>query len=173
MDLLYRALGIGLEAKDLSFRHVALRAIVVFFASLLMVRLAKKRFLPHKTAFDAILFFVLASMLSRAINGSAAFFPTLGAGFLLIILHRIIAVLACRFHQFGKIVKGTETILVKDGRVLEGALLAHSLSESDLLEQMRLNAGVENPDEAKEARYERSGEISVIRKKQPGTDPAL
>ena len=38
-----------------------------------MVRLGDKRFLSKKTAFDAILGFILASMLARAVNGYVCF----------------------------------------------------------------------------------------------------
>ncbi len=48
-------------------------------AALVMIRLGTKRSLAEKTAFDAVLLIVLASILARAVNGSAAFFPTLGA----------------------------------------------------------------------------------------------
>jgi hypothetical protein len=43
-----------------------------------MVRVANKRIFSKTTAFDAVLGFIMASMLARAVNGSAAFFPTLG-----------------------------------------------------------------------------------------------
>jgi uncharacterized membrane protein YcaP (DUF421 family) len=162
-SVLQTALGLNLESRDLTFLHMALRCVVVFIASLVMVRFAKKRFLPHKTAFDAILFFIFASMLSRAINGSAPFFPTLGTGFVLVALHRMLAFLACKCHTLGQWIKGSETILVKEGEVVSEALRAHSLSEEDLLEELRLNGNVSCLTDVAEARYERSGEISVIK----------
>ena len=71
-------LGLGFEAKDLTFIQISLRAIIVFLTTLIMVRLGHKRPLAQKTPFDAILLVILASVLSRAVNGSAAFFATLG-----------------------------------------------------------------------------------------------
>ncbi len=163
-SFLQTALGLNLETGDLTFMHMALRSLVVFFASLVIVRLAKKRFLPHKTAFDAILFFMFASMVSRAINGGAPFFPTLGAGFVLVALHRFLAFLACHSSPLGQWIKGRETILIKDGKLDPAALRAHSLTEADLLEELRLNGNIGRPTEVAEARYERSGEISVLKK---------
>jgi uncharacterized membrane protein YcaP (DUF421 family) len=152
------------EPHKLTFLAMTLRAIIVFFASLIMVRLAAKRFLPHKTAFDAILSFVLASTLSRAINGSAAFFPTLGVGFVLIGIHRLVAMFACISHPFGKLVKGHEAILVRNGEVLRETLRKHQLTEEDLREQLRIEGHLDDITRIKEARFERSGEISVIKK---------
>jgi uncharacterized membrane protein YcaP (DUF421 family) len=57
--------------------QVSLRALIMFIAALIIVRLGSKRFLARKTAFDFILAFMLGSMLSRAINGSAELLPTL------------------------------------------------------------------------------------------------
>src|ERR1700748_2549565 len=73
-------LGIGLDPKNLTFLQIALRGIIVFAVTLLMVRLGDKRFLSQKTAFDAILGLILASMLARAVNGSSSFWATLGGG---------------------------------------------------------------------------------------------
>src|SRR6266568_6458414 len=87
-------LGLGVEPKDLSFVQISLRGIIVFLATLIAVRLGHKRPLAQKTPFDAILLVILASVLSRAINGSAAFFATLGGGVALVVLHRLFAYLA-------------------------------------------------------------------------------
>jgi uncharacterized membrane protein YcaP (DUF421 family) len=162
-DHLKQLLGLDLGPKDLTFLHVTIRGILVFFAALVMVRLSDKRFLPHKTAFDAILFFVMASMLSRAINGSAAFFPTLGATFVLVLLHRALAAIAFSHHYFGRLIKGTEDLLIKDGVVMDDRLRKNKITMDDLREELRLNGNVDDPKKIKEAKYERSGEISVIK----------
>src|SRR5713101_2633606 len=57
-------LGLGAEPKDLTFVQISLRGIIVFLATLIMVRLGHKRSLAHKTPFDAILLVILASVLS-------------------------------------------------------------------------------------------------------------
>jgi len=71
-------LGLGSDAADLTFLQISLRGVVVFVAALAIVRCGDRRFLSQTTAFDAVLGFILASMLARAVNGTAAFFPTLG-----------------------------------------------------------------------------------------------
>src|SRR5947207_2977547 len=88
-ELLQTLLGISTEAKELTFLQVSVRGVIVFIATLVMVRLSSKRSLAEKTAFDAVLVVIIGSMLSRAINGSAAFLPTLGSGFVLVLLHRL------------------------------------------------------------------------------------
>src|SRR6476659_10980583 len=94
-------LGVGQDATELTFTQISLRGIIVFFAALVIVRCGDRRFLSQKTAFDAVLGFILASMLARAVNGTAAFLPTLGGGFVLVMLHRVLASWARRSHRFG------------------------------------------------------------------------
>src|SRR5687768_14938175 len=98
-------LGLGAEPEDLTFAQVSLRGVIIFVLTLVMVRLSSKRSLAEKTAFDAIFIVILASILSRAINGSAGFFTTIGGGFILVFLHRSFSWIACRSHAFGKLIK--------------------------------------------------------------------
>jgi hypothetical protein len=68
-------LGLSADPKGFTFVQVSVRGIIVFLTTLIMVWLGHKRSLAHKTPFDALLLVILAAVLSRAINGSAAFFP--------------------------------------------------------------------------------------------------
>ena len=45
MAAISRALGLGLEAKDLNVGHMSLRALVVFAAAVAMLRVGDKRFM--------------------------------------------------------------------------------------------------------------------------------
>ena len=156
--------ALGLEAERLTLWHMALRAVVVYVAALIMVRLGEKRFFGKNSAFDIILGIVFGSVVSRAINGTAEFFPTLGAGLALIGLHWLFAFVAFRHSRFGTLIKGSPRTLVEDGKILWDALRASDLSEDDLRSALRLQANLENLEEIRQARLERSGNISVIKK---------
>ena len=159
-------LGLGREPKTLTFLQIVLRGVVVFLVTLVIVRLGDKRFLSKKTAFDAILGFILASMLARAVNGSAAFWPTLGGGFVLVALHRLIAFSTRRWHGLGILVKGTSDLVIRDGEIVESALRHNDFSKHDLLEDLRLNARLDDPAKVKVAYVERNGHISAVPKEQ-------
>src|SRR5712664_609264 len=98
-------LGLNVEPRDLTLTQVSLRGVLVFVAALIMLRVADRRFLAKLSAFDALLGFILASMLARAVNGSASFFPTLGGAFVIVCLHRLLARLAFTYEKFGRLVK--------------------------------------------------------------------
>jgi uncharacterized membrane protein YcaP (DUF421 family) len=157
-------LGLGAEPKDLTFIQVSLRGIVVFLVTLITVRLGHKRSLSRKTPFDAVLLVILASVLSRAINGSAAFFATLGGGVVLVLLHRLFAFLAFYSHGFGMLVKGRPDVVVRNGRRDLAMMWRNHVSAHDMDEDMRLSAHTDDLSKIREARVERSGDISFIEK---------
>jgi uncharacterized membrane protein YcaP (DUF421 family) len=157
-------LGIGNEPKALTFAQIAIRGVIVFVVSLTMVRLGDKRFLSKKTAFDAILGLILASMLARAVNGSSAFWPTLGGGFVLVGLHRLIAFASRRWHTFGIWVKGTSDLVVRDGQIIEDGMRRNDLSRHDLEEDMRSKGQLDEISKIKVAYAERDGHISIVPK---------
>jgi uncharacterized membrane protein YcaP (DUF421 family) len=163
-DSFSRLLGLGLEPRDLTFLQISLRGAVVFVATLIMVRLGHKRSLARKTAFDAILIVILASVLSRAVNGSAAFFPTLGGGLVLVLIHRLFALAAFHSHWFGCLIKGKPDVIVEDGQVDRRNVRRNHISMHDLQEDLRLDAKTEDLQRIKVARVERSGDISFIKK---------
>src|SRR6476661_3153268 len=160
------ALGLGLSATDLTFTQISLRAVIVFVITVTIIRLGDRRFLSQKTAFDAVLGFILASMLARAVNGTAAFFPTLGGGFILVMLHRVLAYWSRRSHTLGNAIKGRSDVIIRDGQVDEAVTSRNRLSEHDLLEDLRLHGNVSQPADVALAVFERNGHISVVRRQR-------
>jgi uncharacterized membrane protein YcaP (DUF421 family) len=157
-------LGLGRPPQNLTFIQIAVRGIIVFTVALITVRLGDKRFLSNKTAFDAILGLILASMLARAVNGSSAFWPTLGGGVVLVGLHRLIAFLSRSSHKFGNLVKGTSDLVISNGEIIQSGMRRNDLSEHDLHEDLRFNGQVDDPNQVKAAYVERNGQISVVRR---------
>lgn len=115
-------LGLGVESKELTFLQISMRGVVVLIATLIIVRLGQKRSLGKKTAFDAVLLVILASALARAINGSAAFFPTLGGCLVIVLFHRLLGLAACRWHWLGVLMKSHPDILVLNGELQRDAM---------------------------------------------------
>ena len=161
-DFLAPFLGLGVEPKDLTLLQISLRGIIVFIVTLIMVRLGHKRSLARKTAFDAVLLVILASVLSRAINGSAAFFATLGGGVVLVLLHRMLALAAYHSHWFGILIKGRPEPIVEDGEYLWQPMRRNHVSVHDIQEDMRLSMHADDISKIKKARVERSGDVSFI-----------
>lgn len=159
-------LGIGVEPKDYTVLQVCVRTLIVFFVALILIRLADRRFLAQKTGFDAVVAFILASTLSRGINGSAGLTPTIATGALIILLHRLLARLSFRSVMVCRLLKGDSHAVIENGRVIEKNLARFDLTIDDLREDIRLEGRPADFQKIQEARIERSGEISVVPAKE-------
>jgi uncharacterized membrane protein YcaP (DUF421 family) len=158
-------LGFGLEGKDINFLQMAVRAVVVYIVTVLIVRLGKKRFMGRATAFDVILGIMLGSIVSRGVTGNAPFLGALAASAVLLLMHWLFSAIALRWHGFGWLVKGRSVVLVRDGAVDEKVLRKVHITEKDLWEDLRTK-GISDMRQVAEACLERSGQLSVIKAKQ-------
>ena len=162
-ECLERVLGLGVNPGSLGFGQMAARAVVVFVFAVALARVADRRVLGHSAGFDIMLLVVLGSVLSRAINGQAAFFPTLGVSAVLVGLHHVVATIAFRSHAFSKLVKGEPRVLVRDGKLVPRELARNKFTKDDVDENLRLNGGSATLADVAEARLERNGSVSVVR----------
>jgi uncharacterized membrane protein YcaP (DUF421 family) len=156
-------LGLSLKAEDLGFFHMAVRAFLMYLILIAVVRAAKKRFLGQPTAFDMILVIVLGSVAARALTGGSPYFPSVLALLVIVALHWIFSYVARDSRWFSGLIKGHSTLLVAEGRVQQGPLADAHMSRDDLDEDLR-QQGVSDPKNVKEARLERSGRLSVIKR---------
>jgi uncharacterized membrane protein YcaP (DUF421 family) len=159
-------LGPDGKANDLTLLQISLRGFIIFLSGLAIVRIGDRRSLAQKTAFDAMFIVLLGSMLSRAINGTAPFFTTIAAGIVLMIIHRMFAFGSFKSHWFGKLIKGQNLVLVRDGEVDWKAMKDGLVSKHDLDEDLHLGGRTEDLESIKLARLERSGDISFIKKEK-------
>jgi len=149
----------------LKLHQIAARAVVVFLAGLAIVRLGKSRLIGRVTALDVIVGVTLGSLLGRGITGHASISGTAVATATIVFTHWLFTLLACRWHDFGTVIKGQASLLVRNGRIDDGAMLQSHISLNDLMEAVRLK-GLETIEEVHHAYKERNGEISVVEKKR-------
>ncbi len=160
---------LGIGADNLALWQMVLRALLVYPAAIVLVRLGRKRFLGEYAALDAILGFMLGSILSSALTGSTPFFETiLGAALTLVLVHWLFAAISFYSDRFGTLVKGNRRELVSDGEIDWDAMQQSNLSEDDLMAAVRREANVADVSKVQQAILERSGNISVLtRKREP------
>jgi len=157
-------LGPDGKATELTLLQISLRGALIFLSGIIMVRIGDRRSLSQKTAFDAVFIVLIGSMLSRAINGTAPFYTTIAAGFVLMIIHRACAFGACKWHSFGQLLKGSAITVVRNGEVDWDQLNDRLVSKHDFEEDLRLAGKTDDVSTIKLARLERSGDISFIKK---------
>jgi uncharacterized membrane protein YcaP (DUF421 family) len=97
-------------------------------------------------------------------TGKAPFWPALAATLLLVVLHRVLAMLTLRWNWLAKLVKSEPAVLIRDGVEDPKAMLRHGIGQADMLESLRLEQ-TEAPQDVRLATLENSGKISVVRRK--------
>lgn len=154
--------GLGAYAQSAGPLQAALRTVLVYVSALALVRLGSKRFLSQATAFDVIVAIMLGSIMSRAVDSSSPFLPTLLVAGVLVGLHWLFALLAYHTSWFGSLVKGERVQLIKDGEIQEDGMRRGSITEDDLKQALRTQTRQTDPAKVKLAYLERNGEISII-----------
>ena len=162
-------LGLELSTKDIGVWQMSLRACVVFLLAIGMIRLGDERFMGRSTVLDLMLGIIFGSVVSRAITGTAPFFPTLAASVVLVAMHWTFSAIAFRSRDFGRIIKGRPHQLVKDGEIDWNEMRITHISENDLKEALRLHGHRDDLENIESAYLERSGGISII-PSQPAVD---
>jgi uncharacterized membrane protein YcaP (DUF421 family) len=152
------------QGKDLNALQMSLRAIVVFFIALALIRFTGMRVFGIKSAFDTCIIIMLGSVLSRAVTGVSPFFPTIIACVAMMVIHKVIARLSVNNQTISHFVKGTHLSLYKDGILNEKNLKKCCLSYGDIMEEIRLELNQDTMENIKEIFMERTGKISVIEK---------
>lgn len=139
------------------------RGLAVYVISLLIVKLAKKRFMRQTSALDVVMVIILGSVLSRGVNGAAPFFPTLVAGITLVLVHRMMSWATYRFKRFGSFVEGDASVLLKDGSIDWNQMRKHDITERDLRSAMRVLANTEDMSAIKCIYLEPNGKLSIVK----------
>ena len=160
------ALGLDVAPNAITVGQMSLRALVVFLVAISLVRLGNKRFLGKNTPLDIILAVIFGSTISRAITGNAPFVPTLVASLVLVLVHWALAALSFHVPGVGTLVKGHERTLIRDGALQWDALRKAHITEHDVHEALRTKGHAADIDAVESAHLERSGEISIIPRKE-------
>ena len=147
--------------EDLDAVHMAARAFVMFFIALVLVRLAGMRAFGHKSAFDTIVVIVLGALLSRPIVGASAFWPTVASAVVLVLVHRVLAVIGVKLPRFDAFIKGSEMVIYEGGVLDHRAMLRAGISHNDIMAALR-QQGLERLDEVRLIYKEADGKLSVI-----------
>lgn len=78
-------LGTGAKSGELNALQMALRAAILYCATVAVVSLGKKRFMSKATAFDTSA--SSSARFSRAVTGNAPLVPSLAATMVLMAMH--------------------------------------------------------------------------------------
>lgn len=152
------------QDENLNPFQTMMRAIVVSFICLGLIRFSGRRAFGMGTALDHMFAILLGAILSRSVVGASPFFSTIAAAATIATLHRVSAWIGLYSRFFGKIVKGEAIVVFENGRLLEDNMKRCRITERDLMEGIRLNSNLDSFEKIKTVYVERNGRISVIKK---------
>lgn len=145
---------------DLSL--MLLRALIVYVALLLVLRLLPRRALSRFQALDLVLVLLIGQIVVAPLLGEFPLLPALVLLGLFIVLHWLNSYLSCRWSWFDHFRGGTPVVLVSDGVLNRRAMTAEHISQEELAALLR-EQDVELLSEVKLATLERDGRLTVIR----------
>jgi uncharacterized membrane protein YcaP (DUF421 family) len=131
------------DGEHLNALQMSIRAFVMFIIALIFIRLGGLRLFSKKSAF----------------------FSTVAASAIMILIHRLLAFIAVKSDRLCIILKGDHILLFKDGKILWENMKKATISKNDLMESLRLETQQTSLDEIEMAYLETNGRISFITKK--------
>ena len=148
---------------DLPWWELMVRAAVVYFALLVMVRLSGRRTVGQFTPFDLLVVMLLSESVSAALSGGD---DSLAAGLVLastlILLNLGIAYATARSHWLQSLIEGRPILIGRDGEVFKDRLHAQHMAMADFEQALR-EADCELKD-IDRAFLETDGKISILKK---------
>jgi len=160
------------DPHTISTAAMCVRAVIVFFVALGLLRVVGTRAFGSNTPFDVVLKIILGAVLSRAVVAASPFFATLATGAVFVSLHRLLAIAAYHSDFIGRIIKGEPKILAQGGQLFPDQLRRTNISEKDLHEGLRDAANIDSLAEADVVRLERNGKITVIKQQASSVPPS-
>jgi uncharacterized membrane protein YcaP (DUF421 family) len=135
MDLSLQLFG---EGTDLTLLQMGSRALTVFIIALILIRTSGIRTIGKQSSFDILLSILLGAVLRRTIVGASPYWPTVFAGLIIVLAHRILAWQCLRYFTLGMFLKGEERLLYCNGNFLNENMENSFLTDGYVLESVLL-----------------------------------
>ncbi|MGK5045786.1 DUF421 domain-containing protein [Janthinobacterium sp. GB4P2] len=148
---------------DLPAWELVVRAVMVYLALLLMVRMTGKRTVGQFTPFDLLVVMLLSEAVSNSLSGGD---DSISGGLILaltlICLNMLIAWITSRSRKLAELVDGTPVLLGRDGVIFNDVVKKCRVASGDVEQALR-EADCPLPD-MKCAFLEADGKITILQK---------
>lgn len=140
-----------------------LRAAIIYFFLLIMVRVSGKRTLAEITIFDFVLLLIIGDASQQSITGQDySIINGMIVIVTLILLDTLLSFIKVKSKKAEKILEGSPVIILENGECIKQNLKATGIDEEDILEAARKEHGLENLSQIKYGIMEKDGVISII-----------
>ena len=143
--------------------EIVLRVSIVYTVVLAGIRLTGKRELAQVTPFDLLFLLLLANAVQNAMTGpDTSVAGGIAAAMTLMILNTLLARLRLRSGRIRSVLQGSPTLLIHNGRVIEGNLEKEHIDFDDLSHSIREH-GIPAIEDVALGVLEIDGTISLIK----------
>lgn len=148
-----------------SWWHLVVRAVIVYFFLVGLLRLTGRRQVGQLAPFDLVLLLVLSNAVQNSmIGGDSSITGGLISAASLVVINFIVGELVHRSKKIEALVEGRPLIIVHDGHIDKKALKRSQMTTHELYASLR-QEGIADPLEVRFAILETNGKITVIPKK--------
>lgn len=141
--------------------ELVVRAVIIYLALLLLVRMTGKRQIGQLSPFDLILLLILSEAVQNAMLANE---DSVTGGLILaatlVTLNYLVGIITFKSSKAERIIQGHPEILVRDGKVIEPVMTKAKITNQELDSALR-EAGFFNLQDVQMAILEDNGRISV------------
>lgn len=141
------------------------RTALLYAVVLVLMRIMGKREVGQLSLFDLVVAIMIAEVASIPLSDTST--PLLSHGILpvvvLVIMQMSLAYISLKSQTARKIIEGTPSIIIEQGRILEDEMRRIRYNVDDMMGQMR-EQGIYHLDKVEYAMLESNGKLSVILK---------
>jgi uncharacterized membrane protein YcaP (DUF421 family) len=143
-----------------------LKAVVMYFMALIMIRLLGKRALGELGPFDFVVMTGVGhTVVSVALDKSIPFYEGIVILITLAGLEYVMGYMALKNHKLSDIITGRPVVLIDNGSIIRENLAKEKFNLDDLLQELR-RQGIRNIREVDKGILESCGGFSVILKEE-------
>lgn len=166
MDLFGEVDWSGLFVPTTPLLETFVRGTLVYLSLFILLRIITKRESSSVGVTDLLVLVLLADAAQNAIAGD---YSSITDGILLVAIiifwSYSLDWLGYRYSFFGRLIKPSKLLLVKNGRMLKRNMEKELITDEELMSEVR-KQGLKNIEEIEEAYMEPNGAISIIGKNQ-------
>ncbi len=148
------------------FINIFLRTVMIYFITLLAIRIMGKREVGELSPFDLVVSIMIAELAVIAIeDGEKSLLTSIIPIFSLVGIEVLMSFLAIKSFWLRRLLSGVPNILIKNGDIKKEELYKSRYNIHDLLSQLR-KKDIFNVSDVEFAILETSGDLSVVPKSQ-------
>jgi uncharacterized membrane protein YcaP (DUF421 family) len=152
-----------------SLPDVALRTAIVYVFLVVAIRISGKREVGQMSVLELVVILIMSDAVQNSMVGeNVSIWGGLVAVTILLTLDFALRAVSLRWPRVRKAIQGEPRLLVRDGKILEGALHQEDISRDEVAAAVRAH-GIERIDQVALAVLETDGSISVIPMERSGS----